>query len=79
VKTPLPVQVGTTLDRDADVYYVWRRNDGYVAASVGRMPTRWVGDDGSVTTFEELGQYTDWNLAYRRILDENAARPYQAY
>jgi hypothetical protein len=66
------------------MYIVWRRNDGYVAATVG-MPDDYVtgGSDplpgtrerigsGIPVTFEKLGEFVDWNSAYNMIVTERA-------
>lgn len=47
-------------------YFVWRRNDGFVAASRTK-PHDWVGLNGSVTSFEHLGQFDRWASAFACI------------
>jgi hypothetical protein len=49
-------------------YIVWKRNDGYVAASVNHMPSGWVQpNDNKPVTFEKLGEFTEWHEAYMFI------------
>ena len=38
-------------------YYVWRRSDGYVAASANHMPFNYTGANGSGNTFEKLAEF----------------------
>ncbi len=52
-------------------YYVWRRNDGYVAASRYK-PHDWKGLNGEVTSFEHLGAYEQWSDAVDVIQREKA-------
>jgi hypothetical protein len=54
------------------VYFVWRRNDGYVAATT-YPPAGFVGGDGTVTTFEHLGRFDNWGDAYACILNAGGA------
>lgn len=42
------------------MFYVWRRNDGYVDATAGRMPSDHVGANGKTATFEKLGEFEEW-------------------
>jgi hypothetical protein len=49
------------------LYYVWRRNDGYVSSSKGSKPPDWRGTDGSIHTFEHLGEFEKWVDAYNLI------------
>lgn len=49
------------------VYYVWRRNDGYISATCGSKPHGWTGTDGSVHTFEHLGEFEKWVDAHDLI------------
>ena len=53
--------------RDKKVYYVWRRNDGYVSSTCGSKPINWVGADGSKHTFEHLAEFTYWPDAHDLI------------
>lgn len=60
------------------MYIVWRRDDGYVAASVKWMPAGWTQpSDGHKVTFEKLGEYENWHDAYLRIEQERAAQAAQ--
>ena len=55
------------------MYFVWKRNDGYVAATTYR-PANFVGGNGDVTTFEQLGKFDDWGDAYDCIANARAAQ-----
>ncbi len=44
-------------------FYIWKRNDGYINCTT-YMPEGWVGTDGSVTSFENLGFFTNFYDAY---------------
>lgn len=50
------------------MYCVWKRNDGYIAATVYR-PRDYKGADGSKVTFEHLGEYEKWSDAHGAIYD----------
>jgi hypothetical protein len=52
----------TNKSPEADLYVVWRRSDGYVAASTSSMPKDWPG-----FTFTKLGEFCDWKDAYELI------------
>jgi hypothetical protein len=56
--------------RTKNTYYVFRRNDGYVSSTCGSPAKGWTGTNGKVTTFEQLGQFTDWGDAYALIAKE---------
>jgi hypothetical protein len=52
------------------IYVVWKRNDGYIAASLNHLPTSWTQPcDGKVVTFEKLGEFTEWHKAYIFIME----------
>lgn len=55
-------------------YCVWRRQpDGYVAASNGGWPAGWTQpNDGTVVTFDKLGEFDNWPDAYNLIVAERA-------
>lgn len=45
------------------MYFVWRRNDGYINASMSR-PMGWTQpSDGQKVTFEILGEFSDFKDA----------------
>ncbi|TAL44869.1 MAG: hypothetical protein EPN91_03555 [Salinibacterium sp.] len=47
-------------------YFVWRRNDGFVAAT--RYPVRnYKGSNGEETTFVDLGDFATWPEALAAI------------
>ena len=55
------------------IYFVWRRNDGYVDSTCGHMPQEW--KVGNVeTSFVKLAETTDWRQA-RRIIDAARENP----
>lgn len=49
-------------------FVVWKRNDGYVGATAGRLPNTYTGGDGHVATFELLLETDSWPEAYDLIL-----------
>jgi hypothetical protein len=51
-----------TGQKKTEAYFVWRRSDGYVGGSAGRMPAGPHGTDrdGTPTTFEKLLETSDW-------------------
>lgn len=59
-------------------YFVWRRNDGYVDASLNCMPGNYVtggayqtlAGGGQPVTFEKLGEFDTWEEARACILAE---------
>lgn len=51
-------------------FYVWRRNDGYVAATDGHMPKGWNTQEGKTISFEQLGFFDYWPDAVKCI-EEN--------
>lgn len=72
------------MDRDKYIranvphFTVWRRNDGYVAASNRSYPVtdkdlNWTGADGKVHSFEILLVTTEWLEARALIEKERAA------
>ena len=48
-------------------YIIWRRSDGYVAASANRAPAGWRCLDGKEVTFEILGERKSWCEAHDLI------------
>lgn len=55
-------------------FVVWKRNDGYIGASAGRLPSRYVGADGHVSIFELLLETDSWSEAYDKIVEERSKR-----
>lgn len=49
-------------------WHVWRRSDGYVNASIGRLPADWTSPSGEVT-FTELLVTDDWDAVVAAIND----------
>lgn len=41
-------------------YYVWKRNDGYVASTT-YMPKDYITKSGNAVSFELLGKFPEWN------------------
>jgi hypothetical protein len=70
----------------SDKYIVWRRNDGYIAATANHMPQNWLtgGSDpgpgethrpgsGVPVTFEFLAEFPEWTKeCYDFIVDARA-------
>jgi hypothetical protein len=57
------------------MYFVWKRNDGYVAATTYR-PDDFVGGNGHAITFEHIGKFENWGDAYTCIDNtKEAAQP----
>lgn len=54
------------------MYFVWKRSDGYVAATTYK-PTDFTGANGGATTFEHIGKFEDWSDAYDCIASARAA------
>ncbi|MEU3399461.1 hypothetical protein [Streptomyces filamentosus] len=54
-------------DRHTNYYYVWRRSDGYVAASNGRRQS-----SGTNDTFELLAEGADWEKMRAVVLIERS-------
>lgn len=59
-------------------FTVWRRNDGYVAASNRSCPMTekdlgWTDSNGKVHSFEILLVTTDWDEA-RKLIEEERAK-----
>jgi hypothetical protein len=54
------------------MYFVWKRNDGHVAATTYR-PNNFVGGNGDATAFEHIGQFDDWSDAYDCIASAREA------
>lgn len=53
--------------KNASRYFVWRRNDGYISSTCGTKPVGWRGTDGSIHSFEYLGEFDHWPDAYSLI------------
>lgn len=52
-------------EKRKSVYWLWRRNDGYVAATKGAFPPRgWVQENGTEVSFEMLGAFDEWEDCY---------------
>jgi hypothetical protein len=51
----------TNSRQDAHSYVVWRRNDGYVAATTSML------QDRPGFTFTKLGEFSEWKDAYELI------------
>jgi hypothetical protein len=55
------------------MYFVWRRNDGYIGCSNGRMPDGWRTTDGRDISFEKLRESEDWEKCYEFMVRERRA------
>ncbi len=55
-------------------YYVWRRDDGYVSSTAGRMPMGWKTPDGREVTFEQLGVFDEWNQETIDLIERERAK-----
>lgn len=54
-------------DMKPDTYHVWRRNDGYIAATCNYMPAGFTSANGAIVTFDALGSFNAWIDAYECI------------
>jgi hypothetical protein len=58
-------------------FIVWRRNDGYVGATAGRMPQDYQISDGKTlgqwVTFVKISEHERWSEAYAVIETERSS------